>query len=90
MSVCVCACFLEESLSHCIQSSWWMKCLLEMLEELQCYLTYSLPKSLASALQERAPLYEEFANMPRISACVFSYLVMPVTSYVGRLFIRMD
>lgn len=30
-------------------------------------------------------LYEEFTNMPRISACVFSCLVMSGCSYAGPL-----
>lgn len=30
-------------------------------------------------------LYEEFANMPRISVCVFSCLVMLVPNYAGGL-----
>jgi len=34
---------------------------------------------------ESSCLYEEFENVPRISACVFSSLGMPAPSYAGPL-----
>lgn len=85
--VCVCACFLEESSSHCIQSSWWTKCVSawDVRRTSVLFDISTTKKSFFCFAGELYCLYEEFANMPRTSVCVFSCLVMLVPNYAGGL-----